>query len=135
MKNPVLFGKLIGLVRCTEGNEHLITPHTHALIKAGLQCAVNGGDHADLLQQIEDEKRRLAPDCFCCATPCGKRDDMDFSLLVLDDENVQMLKKRLLHAIENAITANKDADYATALFLYGLIGTGEDPIINILNTL
>ena len=133
--NYELLSKLIGLVRCFEGNEHLITANTDELLFEGLKIAVCGGDEGSLLQRIESEKQRLAPDCYACTAPCGKRDDMDFSLLVLDDTPVQALKEQLLKTIKTAVQNDKKCDYATALFLYGLIGTGREPLINIIDKL
>ena len=120
MINKDLLGKLIGLVRCTEGNEDKVTEYTCGLILQGVSL-LNSGDHT-LCVEIEKEKQRLAPDCYACATPCGKRDDLDFELLMLDDEETAAAKEKLLHlllAVRSDVPVNL---LIRALFLYGLLG-------------
>ena len=120
MTDKILLGKLVGLVRCTEGNESEITEYTHQLLYRGLMA--KEGEADALCAEIEKEKQRLAPDCYVCATPCGKRDDMDFDLLALDDEETALAKQELLSLLY-AVQADTPAPLLMrGLFLYGLPG-------------
>ena len=70
---------LIGLVRAVEGNEHLLTPHTDFLLIKGLLFSKPGEVKPDavryLLEEVAAEKKRIIPNCFLCAMPCGRTAD------------------------------------------------------------
>lgn len=120
MTDKILLGKLIGLVRCIEGNESEVTQHTRDLI-FGVPRGQTGETDA-LCAAIEKEKQRLAPDCYACATPCGKRDDMDFDLLALDDEDTALAKEELLTVLQQVDGRVPFDLVVRGLFLYGLPG-------------
>lgn len=88
--NERLLSSLIGLARATEGNEVLITEETTGLLFQGLSQVFSeeegnpglgdsGNAHrlTELLTKIKEEKKRLVPNCFDCASPCGRTADYD----------------------------------------------------------
>lgn len=96
-----LFGALIGLVRATEGKEYMIDEHTNRLLLEGLSLEEEASPEyiATLVEEVREEKHRIAPDCSTCAAPCGRTEDFDFSLLNIDPEDIRDLKIRLLDAL------------------------------------
>ena len=63
-----LTGSLIGLARATEGNEHMVSDSTAAVIVEGLFATltnVNFDNNALLaiLEKVELEKQKLVPEC------------------------------------------------------------------------
>ena len=68
-----LFGEMIALARITDGNEHLITPDSTALLRRCLSRMASGTADAQVLaKEIVAQKQKMVPDCFRCANPCGK---------------------------------------------------------------
>lgn len=99
--NNKLIGELIGLARCTDGNEHLITPSaTTLLIDALSAVQTEEASTAQLLVRIEEEKRKMVPDCFLCASPCGKNSAYRMELLQEDPSEIWVLKELLLCGIQ-----------------------------------
>ena len=99
-----LTGALIGLARATEGNEHMVTDSTAAVIVEGLFATLTNVnfDSTDLLEligKVEIEKKKLVPDCFHCASPCGRTNDYDLSKLWNADEDIRSLKSLILFGI------------------------------------
>lgn len=126
-----LLGALIGLARATDGNEHLITPSSTAVLVDGLLAAV-GNDGADstalhaLLHRVETKKRSMVPNCFECACPCERTSDYDLSRLHNAGEETRRLKYRLLSGIRE-IAALPARSKAAEDFLYkALIITGME---------
>ena len=74
MRSKELIGKLIGLARATEGNEHLIRESLFTLIRASLSQDI---DDKELIKLCDEEKKYLVPDCFSCMCPCGRTSDYD----------------------------------------------------------
>lgn len=86
-----MLSSLIGLARATEGNEELMTEETGQLLFQGLsqvlsdsEESLSAGDsggqaehRTELLAKILEEKKRLVPNCFDCASPCGRTADYD----------------------------------------------------------
>lgn len=95
MTDPKLIGAIIGLARATENNEHLITADTTAIILRIL-CSDASADTPLLLAQVETEKRKLVPNCFECAEPCGRTSDYDLSRLAQEDADIREEKLALL---------------------------------------
>ena len=79
-----LLGEIIGLARASEGNEDLVSDQTDQALLSGLVLA--GSDDIEELQQqiqkIQEEKRKIVPDCFECAAPCGRTAAYDITLLL-----------------------------------------------------
>ena len=109
-----VIGALIGLARATDGNEHLISPESTATIADCLAACRNELTEAEadiLLQRIDAQKRKMIPDCFACAAPCGKNNAFDMAALQGEDPKTQKVKGQLLDGIcEMAVGGNcKDA--------------------------
>ncbi len=89
--NEQLLSALIGLARATEGNEELVTEETGRLLFQGLSLVLAENEEnavakapgaeahrmSELLANIREEKKRLVPNCFDCASPCGRTADYD----------------------------------------------------------
>lgn len=98
-----LTGALVGLVRATENNEHLITDELNRLIMEGLMITVmkEGFDSSrvtELTGRVRAAKERLVPDCYHCASPCGRTDDYDMRSVWDADRDVCALKSLILFA-------------------------------------
>lgn len=92
-----LMGALIGLARATEGNDHMITPSTGAVLLEAL-AGVHLDEAAllDFLDRVGREKQKLVPECSRCACPCGRTNDYDLALLREAPEQVRTLKWLIL---------------------------------------
>ena len=121
-----LWGALVGLVRATEGNEHLVNETTHAVTRAALGCSLS--DEAALLAclaAVMEEKRRLAPDCFVCLNNCGRTADYDFDTLAAAPDEVREMKETLMQRLQTlAQTADIERIY-DALFALGMDWNAE----------
>lgn len=137
-----LIGELIGLARATDGSEHLICPSATAVIR---QC-LTAGPEADLdalKQLVETEKRKMVPDCFLCACPCGRTAAFDLKRLDKEPEAVRQAKLSLLQGIRalaacQGLTVEEECFFYKALVVIGLEGLGEaelPPILQELETL
>ncbi len=93
-----LIGALIGLARATEGNEHLITPSVYEVMFEGLSAEV--GADTKLYERVREEKKKLVPDCFYCAAPCGRNEDYDMSQFTKAPEETVNLKATLLAVLK-----------------------------------
>lgn len=89
-----VLGCLIGLVRATEGNEHLLTDETARIVRDGLL-----GADGDILQRIDREKRRLVPMCYDCAAPCGRTNAYDVRKLSRQSEPERSLRLSILQLL------------------------------------
>lgn len=128
-----LLGALIGLARATEGNEHLISDSSTAVITEAL-AAVNTPDDESLeklLRKVEEEKRKMVPNCFCCASPCGRTSACDLKMLQQEESGTQRLKQQLLTKLTQG--ACKDPkDLYTALIAVGIEGIDSKILESIL---
>ena len=99
-----LTGALIGLARATEGNEHALSGTTAAVIVEGLFATLtNVNFNNDALLAIMDkadvEKRKLVPECYKCASACGRNNNYDMNKLWNADEDIRSLKSLILFGI------------------------------------
>lgn len=99
-----LIGVLIGLARATDGNEHLISESSTAVIVDCLSAMHNNVvfDEAALeryLHRVSEEKRKMVPNCFTCAAPCGRTAAYDLQMLQAADPEIREMKMRLLGSI------------------------------------
>lgn len=129
MGYDILIGALIGLAKTTDGNEHLISRSSTALIIECLQ-ACNAPDRdvlvADLLNKVDAQKREMAPNCYLCAAPCGKNDPYDMRKLDSDAPEIHDMKNSLLSGIIK-MAVNDRADISRAhLYYKTLILIGMD---------
>ena len=101
-----LTGVLIGIARAVDGNEHLISDSTDKILRDGLAAALPDSDLTEdslsaLIQDAEDEKRRLIPLCYECASPCGKNNNYDMRRLYTADGDICSLKLLILCGIRS----------------------------------
>lgn len=101
-----LTGALIGLVRATEGNEHLLNEGTTHLILEGLRAADPEGKAdedaiREMIGRVRAEKARLVPDCAVCTAPCGRNEEYDMRAMWMADEEICSLKSRILAGIRS----------------------------------
>lgn len=132
-----LIGALIGLARATDGNEHLISGASTAVILESLVAAFEDGDMEGLLARVVQEKRNMVPDCFTCACPCGKNNDYDMQLLWNDREDIRSLKCRILSGLRELagcgrFAAEADRILYKALIVIGLEDFGAEQLQNVL---
>lgn len=133
-----LTGALIGLARATEGNEHMVSDSTAAVIVEGLFATltnVNFDNDALLaiMERVDTEKRKLVPECYKCASACGRNNDYDMSKLWNADEDIRSLKSLILFGIRGVAAYAYHAavlgykDEAVHKFLYkALFAIGMD---------
>ena len=99
-----LTGALIGLARATDGNEHMLSDTTAAAVVEGLFATLTNVNFDNdallaLLARVEEEKRKLVPECFRCASSCGRTEDYDLAKLWNADEDIRSLKSLILFGI------------------------------------
>lgn len=95
-----LIGALVGLARATEGNEHLITPDSTAAILDCLSASLSDeAEYRQLLGRVEEAKRKMVPDCFLCANPCGRTSAYDLRQIGLEPSDVQEVKAQILEKL------------------------------------
>ena len=141
-----LTGALIGLARATEGNEELLTAETHKLILEGLFTTItnvnfNNETVTALIRRIEDEKKRLVPNCFFCLASCGRTENYDMQKLWTADEDIRSLKSLILFGIRGiaayayhaAVLGYTDEEisnfFIKALFTVGMDDLGMDELL------
>lgn len=115
-----LTGALIGLARATEGNEDLVSASTDKVILEGLFTTVSNVSFSnekitELIAQVQEEKKKLIPNCFSCAAPCGRNNDYDMQELWTADEDIRSLKSLILFGIRDM------AEYAYHASVLGYI--------------
>lgn len=99
-----LTGALIGLARAVDGNEHMVSDSTAAVVVEGLFATltnVNFDNEAllTMMERVFAEKQRLVPNCHQCASACGRTDDHDMDKLWNADEDIRSLKSLILFGI------------------------------------
>lgn len=131
MRSKELIGKLIGLARATEGNEHLIRESLFTLIRASLSQDI---DDKKLIELCNEEKKYLVPDCFSCMCPCGRTSDYDIEEL----EEESGVGRDLRAIILNELFYQKGIDnnlLLRALYAVGANYWKEEELIPILKEL
>ena len=143
LRRDRLTGALIGLARATEGNEHMLSQSTAAVVMEGLRATEHDGDFSQdafltLTEKVKAEKQKLVPDCFYCACPCGRTSDYCLDQLQDAAEEIRNLKFQLLSHIRSIASATDPAeqyDNSIPLFLYQaliVIGIEEFPAEDLL---
>lgn len=101
--NPynTLLGAVIGLARATEGNEDLITESTHRALLTALTLPPDAPETtiSEIRTLVREEKRKLVPNCFDCAMPCGRTDDFDLQMLLKEEAHIYSAKLELLQTL------------------------------------
>lgn len=110
-----VLSSLIALARAAEGNEWNLTAETRSLISEAVND--DGVNTQSLIKRIEDERKRLVPDCFCCAEPCGRTAPYDLENLNDADPDVKAAKQRL---IENLKASDSKGDDSIYRLLYAI---------------
>jgi len=144
-----LTGALIGLPRATEGNDHMVSDSTAAVVVEGLRATLDR-EHAEadalqaLIERADGEKRKLVPSCYQCAAPCGRNNDYDMKRLWYAEEGICALKHRLLDIIRDTADLAYQAEAQgrkdervykflyKALFAIGMDDWGSEELLPIL---
>lgn len=134
-----LTGMLIGMARATDGSDHLITPDSTAVIMECLRAIHAGSEEetiAQLIPKAREAKRRMVPDCFLCANPCGRTSDYDLSDLKLLPSHICQKKMELLRGICQLADTGAQTDfYYKALIVIGMDDFPESRLDAILREL
>ena len=143
-----LTGALIGLARAAGGNELLVTEEMNQLVLEGLFTTVTNVSFNDetlkiLINKIENEKKKLVPNCFTCSGSCGRNDNFDMNTLWTTDEDVRSLKSLILFGIRGMAAYAYHASvlgytdetiskfFYKALFAIGMKDWGMDELLPI----
>ena len=144
-----LIGALIGLARATEGNDHMVSDSTAAVVVEGLRATLDR-EHAEtdalqtLIKRADEEKRKLVPSCYQCAAPCGRTNDFDMKKLRHAEEEICALKQRLLDIMRETADLAYQAEAQgrkdervykvlyKALFAIGMDDWGSEELLPIL---
>ena len=99
-----LTGALIGLARATEGNEDIVSASTARVVVEGLFTTLTNVSFDNdailkLIGRAEEEKQKLVPRCYSCASACGRNDNYDMTKLWEADEDIRSLKSLILFGI------------------------------------
>ena len=134
-----ILSSLIGLARAVEGNEGKLDGETDRLVCTALSAIAEekiSSDAVDyILSALRKEKKRIAPDCFFCASPCGRTDDPDLSALS-DSPEVSDLKERLVETLISLSCEKKiNPPVYKALYLIGYGGLSRTDACQLLNGL
>ena len=125
-----LVGALIGLARAAEGNEDLMTEVTDRVMAEGLAAGVTdtGSEEriARLIQSVQEEKKRLIPNCFSCAASCGRNDDYDMQGLWKADVEIRSIKSLILLGIQGIAARGGCGGELRELFCKALFAIGSD---------
>jgi hydroxylamine reductase len=133
--HDTLIGSLIGLARSIIGNEDLVTSSTKDLLFTGIFTLSNNNEIINLLTSIENEKKRLTPNCYNCLASCGKTNNFDLQELNLLPKDIKELKLKILEKLESLspnIYKNNNIDFnilTETLFIIGL----DNADVNLLN--
>lgn len=131
-----LTGALIGLARASEGNEDIVNEATDRLLIEGLFFSitkekVDCDALKELLERVVAEKKRLVPNCFGCASPCGRTADFEIQQLWQEEKEVRFLKALILVAIQgmaayayNAVLLGHTDEEVNKFFYQALVTIG-----------
>ena len=135
-----LLGAVIGLARASEGNESDLTEETHAALLAGLSATPEDGEAAlsACIDRIHAEKRRIIPNCYACAMPCGRTSDYQMEDLRLGVGSGPALRALMLAGLQNAAPGLQQAGYPAddmssvyrCLIAVGLDGLSADFLLD-----
>ena len=143
-----LTGKLIGLARAIDGNEHLISDATNQIVREGLFATITNVNFdkealTGLLRRVDEVKRQTVPLCYECASVCGKNDDYNMECLWTAGEDLRSLKSLILFGIRGmaayayhaAVLGYTDPEvdrfFYKALFAVGMEDWGMDELLPI----
>lgn len=98
-----LTGALIGLAKAC-GNK-LKTDNTTRIIIEGLFTTIENVNFNDeilkeMIAKVREEKSIIAPNCSCCASPCGNTDEYNMKQLWSENEDIRSIKSLILFSIK-----------------------------------
>ena len=135
-----LLGAVIGLARASEGNEADLTDETNTALLAGLAAAPDSDGEllSACIQRIHAEKKRIIPNCYACAMPCGRTSDYHMEDLRLGIGDAPALRALILSGLRIAALALRQAgapaeDMTTVyggLITVGLDGLSADFLLD-----
>lgn len=143
-----LTGAMIGLAGAVDGNGEAVSEHVDKLVLEGLFATItnvnfNNDSISELLQRVEEEKKKLVPNCYTCASACGKSNNYDMQKLWTANEDIRSLKSLILFGIRGmaayayhaAVLGYTDSDvnkfFYKALFAIGMDDWGMDELLPI----
>lgn len=102
-----LTGALIGLARAID-DPALASAETWAIMTEGLlaiapDACISAAALETMIQSVRAEKARLAPGCSSCTAPCGRTADYDMQALWTAEEEVRVLKIRILAVLREIV--------------------------------
>lgn len=121
-----LVGALIGLARATDGNAHLISEASTSVVIESLTAENSVTILEGLLRRVKEEKRNMVPDCFTCASPCGRNNDYDLRELEKEPERIRSLKNLLLAGIREMAADYRRTPETDSFFYKALIAVGME---------
>ena len=126
-----LLGALIGLARASEGNEALLTAETHDALLEGLSAVPEDSEEhlTACITRIHAEKKRIIPNCYDCAMPCGRTSDYNPDDLRLGVGASPALRALMLAGLRSAAPALRQIgtpEEDMAVVYRGLITVGLD---------
>ena len=143
-----LAGALIGLARAADGCGNAFSHSGAECLLDGLSAVFSAGCGRErltqLFLQVTDEKRKLAPDCFACTSPCGRTSDFDMDSLLFAKPEIRSLKVMLFYGIHcMAVYACQGAQkgftdsgitdfFCRALFLIGMDGIEAERLYDLI---
>ena len=112
-----LLGQLVGLARATDGNEHLITESVTNIVAEILRADVRReAQYAAYSDKIDAAKRKMVPDCFHCANPCGRTAALDLNALKGESRQIQEAKFVILRDIRSLAASERSRETDWKLF-------------------
>ncbi|MBQ4530390.1 MAG: hydroxylamine reductase [Lachnospiraceae bacterium] len=143
-----LTGALIGLASAIDGNGEVVSDAIDKLVLESLFTTItnvnfNDDSISELIQRVEEEKKKLVPNCFTCASDCGKSDNYDMKKLWNAYEDIRSLKSLILFGIRGmaayayhaVVLGYMDSDvnkfFYKALFAIGMDDWGMDELLPI----
>ncbi len=129
-----LLGQLVGLARATDGNEHLITEAVTEIIAEILRANVSGeAQYVAYSDKIDAAKRKMVPDCFHCANPCGRTAALDLKTLEREPPHLRETKLAILDEIRTLAGSvrnqERDLKLYRGLVLLGMEGYSPGELI------
>lgn len=131
-----LLCELVGLARATEGNEYLISESVTGIIAEILGTNVlTEGQYAVYNAKIDGAKRAMVPDCFLCASPCGRTAVLDWTTLKTESQEVQSVKFAILQELRKIAVSprNREKDHKLyrGLVIFGLEGYSSEELVSL----
>ena len=128
-----LLGELVGLARATDGNEHLITESVTDIVAEILRADVSSeAQYAAYSDKIDTAKRKMVPDCFHCANPCGRTAALDLNVLKEESREIREAKFAIQSQIRSIATSERcqemDLKLYRGLVILGLEGYSPEEL-------